>query len=431
MDGQVPRQRLLFLAPIVPGERGNGLAMRCGFLLAAYARAFQVDLAVIPLAAGGAELDDFVLSRVRRARIFPAATTDSHFGLIARLKDVEARRTAFERYGRPALMSRVTVELRAELASWCALETYHVVHVSRLYLAELAAPWLTVHKRNALCVLDCDEDESAAHYRIARMRERAGDREGAVWERMEARAFARIAAEWMPRFDCLLAAAPGESQSLSRRAGSRPVFTIPNTIAVGPLLSKQPRSARRRPRTLIFVGNMSYAPNVDAVRWFARSVWPRLRRTMQVPLRLLVVGADPPVSIMRLDGCCGIRVSGPVREVAPFYAAADLAIVPLRAGGGTRIKLIEAAERRVPVVSTAFGASGTGLRHGLELLIAEDAAAFAAACASLLTKPRRASAMAARARRRVRLDYNARFWARRVIDLIRELMIDDREPGAW
>lgn len=417
MAEQESSRRLLFLAPIIPSDHGNGLAMRCGFLLDAYARAFQVDLAVVPLAAAGGELDDFVMRRVRRANVFAAAEPDSLFGLIERLKDDAARRAAFERYGRPALMSRLTEPLRADLASWCAAANYKVVHVSRLYLAELAAPWLAA--RGAFCVLDCDEDDAAAHHRIARMYQRAGDGQAAAWARAEAAAFARVAAEWLPRFDCLMSAAASESRSLSQRAGNRPVCTIPNTVAVRPAAARRPHGGTRRARTILFVGNMSYAPNAEAVKWFAARVWPRLRQSTKAPLRLLIVGANPPASIARLDGGYGIRVTGAVAAVAPFYAAADLAVVPLRGGGGTRIKLIEAAERGVPLVSTAFGACGTSLRDGRELLIAEDPAAFAAACTLLLAEPRRAAAMAARARRRVRLHYDARAWAARVVGLVR------------
>jgi glycosyltransferase involved in cell wall biosynthesis len=110
-------------------------------------------------------------------------------------------------------------------------------------------------------------------------------------------------------------------------------------------------------------------------------------------------------------------VTGWVADVAPFYDAADLAIVPLRAGGGTRIKLLEAAGRGVPVVSTRFGAMGTSLRPGCELMIADDAARFARACAALLRDEPAAHAMAARAARRARLDYGPQAWAARLTGL--------------
>jgi polysaccharide biosynthesis protein PslH len=412
-------RRLLFLAPIAPSDRGNGLAMRCGVLLDAYARSFVVDLAVVPVVALDVTLDAFALRRARRAQVFAPSRPDSHFALIERIRDDAARLDAFARYGKPALTSRLTEELRAALARWCGAETYQFVHVSRLYLAELAAPWLITPERHARCVIDCDEDDALAFRRVARMHERTGDNVGAAWARLESSAFARHAGAWLPRFDCILAAAPGESRSLAQRAGQTLVLTVPNTIAIAPLRrAPAPGQARRKARTIIFVGNMGYVPNADAVAWFAKRVWPRLRRRFPIPLRLVVVGANPPPSVARLDRRAGITVTGAVADVAPYYAAADLAIVPVRGGGGTRIKLLEAAERGVPLVATAFGAAGTRLRNGIELAIAEDATAFIRACAALLDHPRRAAAMAARARRRVRLDYDASAWAARLIGLI-------------
>jgi len=367
----------------------------------------------VPLAAPSAELNEFSLRRASRAEVLNVSSPDSHFGLIARLKDDQARRDAFARYGRPALMSRLTVAVHAALGDWCGTERYQLVHVSRLYLAELAAPWTASRERGTRCVLDCDEDDAAAFLRIARMHEQEGESDAAAWARLEASAFARVAAQWLPRFDYVLAAAAGESRSLSVRAGNIPIATVPNTIAIKPLPQRPPR---KRCRTILFVGNLSYAPNAEAIRWFARHAWPRLRRRMKAPLRLLIVGASPPASVARLDGRRGIRVTGAVDDVAPYYAAADLVIVPVRSGGGTRIKLIEAAERGVPLVATTFGAAGTSLRNGRELLVADDASAFARACAALIADPRRADAIASRARRRVRTDYDARIWQARLTE---------------
>ena len=126
---------------------------------------------------------------------------------------------------------------------------------------------------------------------------------------------------------------------------------------------------------------------------------------------------NPPATFARLDARSDVVVTGKVDDVGPFYAAADLAIVPLRAGGGTRIKLLEAAARGVPVVSTRFGAMGASLRAGREMLVADDAAGFARACAALLTNAGAGHAIAARARARIRLDYGVESWAARLTDL--------------
>jgi polysaccharide biosynthesis protein PslH len=410
------KERLLFIAPIAPSDRGNGLAMRCGFLLDTYARSFAIDLALIPVASSSDQLNDFIGARVRRAQVFRPAGPDSHFGLIERLADPAARLRAFESYGRPSLTSRLTGELRGAIESWCGAERYRIVHVSRLYLASLATRWIAARDRGQRLVLDCDEDDVAAYRRIARMQDRGGNPHAAAWARAEAAGFERLAPHWLPQFDLVLAAAPGEARSLSGRAGNAPVVVIPNTVAAAP--ARRLNRPRRRVRTVIFVGTMGYAPNADGIWWFATRVWPRLRRQVPFPIRLLIVGANPPARIVRLDARSDMVVTGEVGDVGPFYAAADLAVVPLRAGGGTRIKLLEAAARGVPVVSTRLGAMGTSLRARREMLVADDAAGFARACAALLTDVGAGHAIAARGRARARQDYGVESWAARLTGLV-------------
>jgi hypothetical protein len=96
-------------------------------------------------------------------------------------------------------------------------------------------------------------------------------------------------------------------------------------------------------------------------------------------------------------------------------------VIPIRAGGGTRIKLLEAAVRGVPIVSTTLGAEGTTFRHGHELLLADSEEKFARACVSLLRRRADAHRLAARARRRVMRDYRSGYWIRRIGGLVADL----------
>jgi glycosyltransferase involved in cell wall biosynthesis len=111
-----------------------------------------------------------------------------------------------------------------------------------------------------------------------------------------------------------------------------------------------------------------------------------------------------------------VRLAGAVPDVSPCYREADVAVIPLRAGAGTRIKLMEAAAHGVPVVSTSLGIEGTTFRHGRELLLADSVETFAGACAYLLRRPAEARRMAARARLRLAQDYHRARWSARVAD---------------
>jgi glycosyltransferase involved in cell wall biosynthesis len=114
-------------------------------------------------------------------------------------------------------------------------------------------------------------------------------------------------------------------------------------------------------------------------------------------------------------------VTGTVADVAAFYRDADLAVIPIRAGGGTRIKLLEAAVHGVPIVSTTFGAQGTTFRRGRDLLLADSEEAFVRACGVLLRNSRELRSLAARARLTVMRDYDSERWALRVGACIADL----------
>ncbi len=123
-------------------------------------------------------------------------------------------------------------------------------------------------------------------------------------------------------------------------------------------------------RDLVFVGSMDYYPNAEAAISFSRDVWPLVRG--RIPeARLVIVGANPGPAVLALSELPGVNVTGTVPDVRPYYGSALTAIVPLRTGGGTRLKILEAMAAGVPVVSTPLGAEGLEVTPGKDILIAD------------------------------------------------------------
>jgi len=408
------RRTALFIAPVTPSDRGNGLAMRTGFLLDSYARCFDVDLVIIPVAEGNtAEITPFVVNRVRRATILTLPPPDTHFALISSIVDVRERLAAFRQYGRPSLTASLTADIQCALAAWVADERYAIIHVSRLYLSIVATAWMKLGSNPRCAVLDCDEDDAHAYRRLAALERKRGRYLRASWAEAEAEAFRLMAVQWLPRFDLVLAASASEARSLKIWAGQTPVNVVPNVV---PPASGQwlPRRGGGSCRNVIFVGTLSYLPNIDAVMWFASRIWPRLRSAVPFPVRLTIIGQGAPRQIVDLGRRFDILVADGVKDVAPFYQMADLSVVPIRAGGGTRIKLLESASYRVPVVATRFGAAGTIFRTNREILLADDERAFSRACSKLLINKRLASRLASWAYATVRREYDFERCARRL-----------------
>jgi polysaccharide biosynthesis protein PslH len=138
----------------------------------------------------------------------------------------------------------------------------------------------------------------------------------------------------------------------------------------------------RRPNTAVFVGATHYFPNEDGVRFFLDEVFDRVSR--EIPdFRFIVVGGNPPASLRRAASD-RVTVTGFVEDVRPYMWEASVFVVPLRMGGGTRFKVVEALAAQAPVVSTRLGAEGIPVTSGREVLLADDPAAFAEAVVAVL-----------------------------------------------
>jgi polysaccharide biosynthesis protein PslH len=406
------RERLLMLAPIMPSDRGNGLAMRAAFFLDAYSRRFEVDLVVAPVA-GAADMSVFAQSRAQRIEVLSPGRPETHYVLAASVRDPIARAEALRRYGKPSLAACLG-SVRRSLAPLAADQRYAAVHVSRLYLAELVVPWLDKDGRDRpTLVLDCDENDAVVYRRIAAMERRRRDPIAAALADVEAEALARFASSWLPKFDLLLAASDREMNSLSATAVRAAV--IPNVVTV-PLPRRRLR--RNRACSVLFVGSLGYAPNADAVIWFVSRVWKRFQRVMNFRARLLIVGAHPPPAIARLGALHGVEVTGAVADVEPYYRRADLVVAPIRAGGGSRIKIIEAAAQGVPIVATRLAVEGLTFQPGVDVLLADHEASFLRACLLLAKNRSIAARLVARARSRVKREYSPAYWRARVVELV-------------
>lgn len=145
---------------------------------------------------------------------------------------------------------------------------------------------------------------------------------------------------------------------------------------------------------LLYVGSMDYHANIDAVIFFAREIWPTLRSHFPA-LNFSIVGRNPSPAVLALAAEPGIDVVGTVDDVRPYYREAFAAIVPLRVGGGTRLKILEAFAAGVPVISTALGAEGLAVTAGVDILLANDAAQFHASINQLNNASARESLVAA------------------------------------
>jgi len=206
---------------------------------------------------------------------------------------------------------------------------------------------------------------------------RAGRGPSAVFSRAEAAALRRVERRTLGDFDHVLVVSQKEKARLPDVA--RSVLVCPNGREPAGLL---PASTTR---TVAFIATMGWAPNVDAARWLGREIWPLV--VEQVPdAHLLLVGRDPSPDVVAMGGP-QIEVTGTVADVAPYLERSTVVVAPLRAGGGTRLKIMEALDAGRPVVATSVGCDGLEDLIGRGVILAETAREMADAVVGLLRDP--------------------------------------------
>jgi len=238
---------------------------------------------------------------------------------------------------------------------------------------------MTLDLPSKLSILDLHNVESAL------VDSYAGARQGvpAMLLRAEAAALRRMERRTLGAFDHVVVVSEKERARLD--PGLRSVLVCPNGREPSAVL---PPAADA---TVAFVATMGWAPNVDAAVWLGREIWPLV--LAKVPgAKLLLVGKDPAPAVRALAGD-SVQVTGTVPDVTPYLAQSRVVVAPLRAGGGTRLKIMEALDTGRPVVSTSIGCEGNEDLVGRGVVVADTTIDQAEAIAGLLEDPVRAGAL--------------------------------------
>jgi glycosyltransferase involved in cell wall biosynthesis len=179
----------------------------------------------------------------------------------------------------------------------------------------------------------------------------------------------------------IIAVSGADAEKMRELYGVSRVTPVPTGVDVGffrPTEEAQPAA------DLVFVGSMDWMPNIDGAVWFVNEVLPLIKRKLP-DCSLAVVGRTPSREVTELaEREPGIRITGTVEDVRPWLWGSKVSIVPLRIGGGTRLKIYEAMAAGTAVVSTTVGAEGLDVSPGENVLIADDPEAFAEACVRLV-----------------------------------------------
>lgn len=396
----------LFVAPQVPWPLDVGSKIRTWNLLMSYAELGPVTLVCYAQDEKEVVAAEALRSSVAALHVIRLMPPQGARGPIAQ---------ALHRW--PRIVRHFSrAELTRAVSELAAAQRFDVVHVERLFMTEAIAG---LGRARALRVLDVDDLESAKARRdLAAM----SWRKPRTWLlALDCLKLRRYESRTLRRFDQALVCSDLDRTALARRMTSGKAVTVRN----GAELDATVRAASDDGRTLLFFGALDYGPNVDAAMFLVREIWPRIRAALP-GVRLQIAGKSPCAEVLALHNGDDVQVTGYVNDKAELFASVTATVVPIRSGGGTRIKILEAMAAGKAVVSTRIGCEGIDATDGENILFGDTAEAFAEASVRLLRDAALRERLAAAGRELVRRHYDWSAIRRDFVARVRESLAVER-----
>jgi len=357
------KPRALFLSPESPYPAIGGGPLRSASLLEYLARHFSVH-AIFFHQHGDPDPARFIpADRIEKLDVLELPRHSK--SALARVS-----RNAIRMFrNRPPLFDRFS-GFQEAIGKLAAGRQYDAALVEHFWAAPYVEQLRPYSKR---VILDLHNIESVWHRSVADLEHGAR----ALALRRFATSSVALERQWLPKFDHLLVTSDEDAAAVRGVAPGTGVTVYPNALPEIPL------PARMEREEIVFSGNLEYTPNMLAVRYFHDRIWPGLRSRWPV-LKWKIVGKHPEAIQAIVGGDPRIELTGFVEDAVAALASAKVALVPVLAGSGTRIKILEAWAAGTAVVSTTLGAVGLGCRNGEHLLLADDPGSFAGAVSGLL-----------------------------------------------
>jgi len=380
------KRRLLFISPIIPSPDGPGLAMRPFYQIINLSRIYSIHL----LVAGTTSECPVVGDNIKKYcdeidYICCFRYWGWKYSLWFRYRFLSDRFKQFTEGTRPGFAADLADRnslMHNDILKMKAKMNFDRVHVFRLYLTPIAEVLKNLGLESFYSI-DIDDIESETRRSISGLYSRNRNFIKASKFNNESKVFFDIETKSIPGYDQTFTCSYRDRNILRNRFPDKVITALPNVV---PIPGKARNHRANKTFTMLFVGNLNYYPNTDALLFFADQIAPILRQNCKRQWHLRVIGALPEkTGIKELKKIPEIEFAGRVKDLFSEYDAADIVVVPIRGGGGTRIKILEAFAHGVPVVSTSKGAEGLDVENGVHLFIEDDVRLFAEACIRLMT----------------------------------------------
>jgi glycosyltransferase involved in cell wall biosynthesis len=396
------RQKVLFLSFTYPSFGGSGSQIRAASLVRMLAMHADIYLLIAGYAEKVGGPPDPVMEglcrKIAHLRVQPPPVPES---VAASPRAAACRKIANSRIlpnteaggPRPLLKKSAenvvlpTIDCASGQVAERVVEFYQESNLDCLFVFKFDALHFVYNRLDFFPVrhLDLDELPSRAQDQIARLK-RNFERETLAPSKKSGRVTMQHVMEkaFIPRFHRVFVASAVEAEEVRRQTGFPRPLVLPN---VYPARLTRPEKRTTPQSEILFVGSFFYYPNVDAVLYFCREILPLIQEKKRdtVLFRIIGIGSTKDLECVRKQP--GVDLAGYQENLTPFYAQAAVVVVPLRAGAGTRLKILEAFVHGRPVVSTSIGAEGLEVTDRKNILLANAPDAFAQACMEVIDHP--------------------------------------------
>ncbi|MEW6736329.1 MAG: glycosyltransferase, partial [Acidobacteriota bacterium] len=353
------------ISPVIPCATGGGLAMRAFQTLRAFATQYEITLLVPDFGYSHQSLTTnitLISGKIAHYDLNPYRDLPT---LAQSICYRAFPRIYFSLYAKPSDWRFINRRRIAKVCASYSNEYFDLIHIHRLYMTPFAQPFLD-NSSASLVQLDLDDIESVTRFRIGELYRLNGKYRQERIMKIDARQYSKIERTLLPRFDRVFVCSETDKEKLISIYNCRTIEVIPNTVNIGPA---RERCSNSDIFTLLFVGTFSYYPNQDGIHFFCHNVLPLIRKSSPKRFQVKIIGRNMPVSLAKqLKQFPEVELLGWVDNLQSFYQDSDAIIVPIRAGGGTRIKILEAFSYQRPVITTSMGVEGIAAEDGKEIL---------------------------------------------------------------
>ena len=367
------KPKLLFVTPVPPCITGPGISIRAHNNLRALSIEYEIYLLIIKV------------SGFRRPALDPEVWEMCHDIVVYSINPLEyflkkGISTIFWPRKPRELLFLTKNRLKKINQSFLGIH-FDMIHVFRIYMVAYVKDMLENNSRQYL-QLDLDDIESITRRRLSKLYELNGESRISKLVEQEANQYEEIEREMLPLFDQVCVCSEGDKNKIYEKYKYDHVKVVPNIISITNLREHERKSTSFN---FLFVGSLGYYPNKDAAIYFCDQILPIIRKHAPMTFSFKIVGMDVPKRFAYyLSKFPEVDLIGPVVDMGPIYEYSDAVVIPIRAGGGTRIKALEAFAYRKPVISTSVGVEGIPVNHEQHILIGDTAEDFARQCIRLM-----------------------------------------------